>query len=100
LTRKYELTSDKVNEAKTLFRRTFDQFNVILRDRPYLIGDYITRADVTVASLLAPLCCPPEHVMRWPAYMPEEIFAFQNEFRGHPTWNFVLRMYHHHRRSR
>ena len=98
--RKYKVRPDKVAEAKDLFRKTFDTFNVIFRDNPYLIGDHITRADVTLASLLAPLCCPPEHVTRWPATMPEEIAKFQNEFRGHPTWNFVLRLYHQQRRSR
>jgi glutathione S-transferase len=98
--RKYKLRPDKVTQAKDLFRRTFDQFNLLLRDSPYLIGDHITRADITVASLLAPLCTPPEHVTRWPAHLPEEITAFQNEFRGHPTWNFVLRLYHQQRRSR
>lgn len=98
--RKYKVRPDKVAEAKELFRRSFDQFNVLLRDSPYLIGDHITRADITVASLLAPLCSPPEHLTRWPAQLPEEIAAFQNEFRGHPTWNFVLRLYHQQRRSR
>lgn len=100
LARKYQLTSENVALSRDLFRRTWDQFNVILRDRPYLIGDHITRADVTVASLLAPLCCPPEHVTRWPAQMPAEIAAFQEELRGHPTWNFVMRLYHQQRRSR
>ena len=98
--RMYKLRPDKVAQAKELFRRAFDQFNLLLRDAPYLIGDHITRADITVASLLAPLCCPPEHLTRWPAQFPEEIAAFQNEFRGHPTWNFVLRLYHQQRRSR
>ena len=72
----------------------------MLRDSPYLISDHITRADVTVAALLAPLCGPPEHVTRWPAQLPQEIESFRNEFRGHPTWNFVLRLYHQQRRSR
>jgi glutathione S-transferase len=98
--RKYKIEPDKVAQAKDLFRRSFDRLNVMLRDSPYLIGDHITRADITVASLLAPLCCPREHVTRWPMQMPEEIVAFQNEFRGHPTWNFVLRLYHQQRRSR
>jgi glutathione S-transferase len=98
--RKYKVRPDKVAQAKDLFRKTFDTFNVIFRDNPYVIGDHITRADVTLASLLAPLCCPQEHVTRWPATMPEEIAKFQNEFRGHPTWNFVLRLYHQQRRSR
>jgi glutathione S-transferase len=100
VTRKYKIRPDKVAEAKDLFRKTFDTFNVIFRDSPYLLGDHITRADITVASLLAPLCCPIEHVTRWPAQLPEEIVAFQNEFRGHPTWNFVLRLYRQQRRSR
>jgi glutathione S-transferase len=98
--RLYKIRPDKVAEAKDLFRRTMDSTDLILRDNPYLLGDHITRADVTVASLLAPLCTPPEHVTRWPAGLPAEIASFQAEFRGHPTWDFVLRLYHQQRQSR
>lgn len=98
--RLYKIRPDKVAEAKDLFRRTMDSLDLVLRDSPYLIGDHITRADVTVASLLAPLCMPPEHVLRWDRDLPFELASFQSEFRGHPTWDFVLRLYHHHRRSR
>ncbi len=67
---------------------------------PYLMGDTLSRADVTVASLLAPLTCPPEHLLRWPASFPEELGAFVDEFRDRPTWEFVRRMYREHRHER
>lgn len=100
VSRRYKIRPDKVAEAKDLFRRSLASTDLILRDNPYLLGDQITRADITVASLLAPLCNPPEHVTRWPVSMPPEIAAFQAEFRGHPTWDFVLRLYHQQRHSR
>lgn len=100
VTRLYNLRPDKVAEAKDLFRRTMDSLDLILRDNAYLLGDHITRADITVAALLAPLCQPREHVTRWPAALPAEIVSFQSEFRGHPTWDFTLRLYHQQRRSR
>jgi glutathione S-transferase len=89
----------KVGEAKERFRRAMEEMDRILASRPYLVADRPTRADVTVASLLAPLCRPPEHVLRWPTTMPHGLEAFVSEFRDRPTWRFVLRMYKEHRSS-
>ena len=52
---------------------------------------------MTVAALLAPLCTPPEHFLRWPVEVPPEHTAFVDELGGRPTWDFVLRMYREHR---
>lgn len=95
--RTYKIRPDAVERAKDLFRRTMDTTDKALSEGPYLLGDRLSRVDVTVASLLAPLCCPPEHILRWPARVPPEHEAFVNEFRGRPTWDFVLRMYRDHR---
>ncbi len=95
--RTYKIRPDAVERAKDLFRRTMDTTDRALAGGPYLLGDTLSRADVTVASLLAPLCTPPEHLVRWPAINPPEHAAFVDEFRGRPTWELVLRMYREHR---
>ena len=97
--RTYKIQPDAVARAKDLFRRTMDTTDLALAEGPYLLGDTLSRADITVASLLAPLCTPPEHVLRWPAFVPPEHAVFVDEFRGRPTWDFVLRMYREHRRT-
>ncbi len=95
--RMYKTGDAEVEEAKDRFRRAMDETDRALRGRPFLLGDTMTRADVTVASLLAPACRPPQHPFRWPASVPGELDEFLREFEGRPTWDFVLRMYRDHR---
>ncbi len=97
--RQYKIRPDKVAESKDLFRHAFDELDRELDGRPYLLGDAPSRADVTVAALLAPMCRPPEHVVRWPADMPDELGSFIGQFEGRPTWQLVRRMYRDHRRA-
>lgn len=94
----YKIRTDKIEEAKDLFRRTFDETDALLAKSPYLLGDRMTRVDVSVASLLAPLCRPPEHELDWPAMTPPPLDAYLREFEGRPTFDYVLRMYREHRR--
>lgn len=90
--RNYQIRPAKVEEAKDRFRRTFDALDARLAHAPYLLGDAPGRADVSVAALLAPLCRPPEHIVRWPDF-PPEARPFVAEFEQRPTWDLVLRMY-------
>jgi hypothetical protein len=53
--------------------------------------------DITVASLFAPVCRPPEHRVKWPE-VPSELTGLVSELEGRPTWQHTLRMYREHRR--
>jgi glutathione S-transferase len=94
-------TTDRaaVDAAKQLFLTTFDELDATLERQRYLGGDAPDRTDITAAALLAPVCAPPEHIVKWPA-VPAELLGFQEQLRGRPTWNHVLRMYREHRRVR
>ncbi len=95
----YKIRPDKLAESKDLFRRAFDETDRALAGgAKYLVGDRLSRADIAVASLLAPSCMPKEHVLEWPSRLPPDLDAFLGELRGRPTWDFVLRMYREHRR--
>ena len=86
-----------VAAAKAQFMAAFDELDAVLARQPYLGGDAPDRSDVTVASLLAPVCTPPEHLVKWPA-MPNGLTDFVGQLRGRPTWDHCLRMYREHRR--
>lgn len=96
--RMYRIDPVEVEEAKDEFRRALDLTDAALENGPFLAGDTLTRADVTVAALLAPLCRPPEHVVRWPSDGPPALEAFCREHEQRPTYRHVLRMYREHRR--
>jgi glutathione S-transferase len=88
--------AEGVARAKQRFETTFDELDAMLATQPYLGGEAPNRIDITVASLLAPLCRVPEHRVQWPP-MPAELASFEARLRGRPTWNHVQRMYRDHR---
>ena len=93
-------TTDRgaVEDAKQLFLRTFDELDAVLARQPYLGGHAPDRTDITAAALLAPVCAPPEHMVKWPA-VPGELADFHSQLQGRPTWNHALSMYRQHRGS-
>jgi len=85
-----------VAASKARFLEQFENVDALLSKQPYLGGDQPTRNDIAVAALLAPLCKPPEHRVKWPE-TPLVLRDFEAQLRGRPTWNHVLRMYREHR---
>jgi glutathione S-transferase len=97
--RMYKTTRPElVAEAQDRFVSTMDKLDAQLAQAPYFGGDRPSRLDITVASLLAPVCQPKEHRVRWPS-TPPELQDFEGRLKGRPTWDHVLRMYREHRRA-
>lgn len=95
--RMYKTTDvEAVAKAKQRFVTTFDELDAVLMKQPFFGGDRVSRLDITVAALLAPVCRPPEHRMEWPS-MPAELAEFEASLKGRPTWNHVMKMYREHR---
>jgi glutathione S-transferase len=95
----YDTRPESVLKAKDTFRRGFDMLDPIVEKQPFLLGDEPTRTDFTVAALLAPVCRPPEHPLKWPDEEgPPSLTAFTAELKERPTTRYVLRMYREHRR--
>lgn len=66
--------------------------------RPYLTGKQWTRADLTAASLLAPLVEPKEHPMYRRVKFPQTITETQLAWAERPSLRLVAKMYAKHRR--
>jgi len=97
--RMYQVTPDAVGRAKDRFRAAMVELDGALGTQRYFAGNEPTRLDVAVAALLAPLCRPPEHLVRWPA-LPGGVPEFVRAFEGGRTWQHTLRMYRDHRAAR
>ena len=56
----------------------------IYQQRPFLVGDQFTRADLTACSLLAPLFQPPEYPVPWPkpTRVPKPVQAWLSEWQA------------------
>jgi glutathione S-transferase len=97
--RAYKTTdTTAVTRAKQRFVNAFDELDRVLAAQPYFGGQRPDRSDIAIAALLAPVCHPPEHRVKWPT-PPQELSAFQDSLRGRPTWNHTLRMYREHRQT-
>lgn len=71
---------------------------ILLADgRPYLTGDTFTRADVTAASLLAPLVNPAKHPTYAALSLPKRVAETINDWRKRPALQWVSTVYDRHR---
>lgn len=95
----YAIRAETVEKDVVTLRRAFDAVEARLSDRPYLVGDSFTRADLTLAALAAPFYPPAEHPFSYPAdaSLPEGLIELRREFDDRPVGDIVRRLYQAHR---
>jgi len=77
-------------------KQIFDTVNQQLADnRPYLVGDKFSAADITFAALAAPALLPPEHPVMPPQLdgIKSEMATTIKELRATPAGMYALRLY-------
>ena len=85
-------------QSKAILEQELAWSDGLLADgRPYLSGAQWTRADLTAASLWAPLVAPQEHPVYPKATYPAEVAATMQAWADRPTFQFVRRAYAAHR---
>jgi glutathione S-transferase len=97
-----DVTPATAARAETEVREIFDGVAERLSDgRPYLCGERFCAADLTFASLAAPLLMPPEYGVPLP--QPEELPAAMattvRELRTHPAGAYALKMFREERHA-
>ncbi|EYF04166.1 glutathione S-transferase family protein [Chondromyces apiculatus] len=102
LTIRKSLRIDAASAARSFdkVRAIFDQVGEKLADgRPFLVGQRLSAADITFASLAAPLLLPARFGARLPPVtaLPPEAASLIHEFRAHPAGAWALRIYEQHR---
>lgn len=79
-----KINQDSVQESKEILQHSLDKLNTFLdietsdqnqlsSGKRYLVGDRFSRADLSVAALLAPLFIPKEYGLNWPETFPPDI---------------------------
>jgi glutathione S-transferase len=97
-----DITPASAERSEAEVRAVFDRIAERLGDgRPYLCGERFTAADLTFASLSAPLLMPPQYgvPLPQPDELPPPMAAKVNEFRAHPAGAHALKMFRVERRS-
>jgi glutathione S-transferase len=82
-------------------RKTFAAIGARLGGRRFLVGDRFSAADLTFASLAAPMILPPEYSVKIPGRdrMPREMLPLVEELRATPAGAHALRMFRDERRA-
>jgi glutathione S-transferase len=96
-----DVTPATAAQSEAEVRATFDAVAARLADgRPYLCGERFSAADLTFASLAAPLLMPPEYgvPLPQPDELPAGMAATVRELRAHPAGAHALKMFREERR--
>lgn len=96
-----DVTPATAARSEAEVRAIFDTVAERLSDgRPYLCGERFTAADLTFASLAAPLLMPPEYgvPLPQPEELPAAMAATVRELRAHPAGAHALKLFREERR--
>lgn len=93
-----DLGPEQWHESRRIVEGELDWLDGLLSDdRRFLLGDRFSRADITAASLLAPLALPKEHPTYGMLEVPPRARADLAQWGERPTLAWVRRIYREHR---
>ena len=96
--RRYGIDDARVALAHEKVLAAFDLIESRVRPSGYLVGDRFSVADLTGASLLAPVVMPPEYPdAPWKRAVPAELEALRESLSRREGYRWVLEMYRRHR---
>jgi glutathione S-transferase len=98
-----DVTPATAARSEAAVRTTFDAVAARLSDgRPYLCGERFSAADLTFASLAAPMLMPPEYgvPLPQPEELPAPMAATVSELREHPAGAHALKMFREEREAK
>lgn len=96
LVNRYHVNEQGVAEAKIAVHKALDYFAGQRQENAFFIGGQFGRADLSIASLLAPLYMPSAYGAPWPASPPLACHQLAEEFADWRPW--VEGMYQRYRK--
>jgi len=93
-----DLGTEQGEQSRAVLEAELDWLDGLLSDgRRYLVGDRFSRADITAASLLAPVALPKEHPTYAEIVVPPRAQADQARWAERPIMAWVHEIYREHR---
>jgi len=95
----YGVDEAQVAQAQRRVDAAFDRIEELTTASDYLVADQFSVADVSAASLLAPLVMPPQLVGAAfdPDHLPPAVAAVRDRYHQRPGFEWVQEMYRRHR---
>ena len=85
--RKYlNINEESEQRSRDRLGNAIDKLYGHLQQNAFLVGDQFSRADLSAASLLAPLCMPEKYGLNWPDQLPPEFETLVNGFQPKINW--------------
>ena len=94
--KKYEVNAESAKQYYQQIENVFVKVNELLADgRNYLVGDKISAADISFASLAAPILQPPQHPIKSSdaEVLPAEMLSKIKQLQQTAAGKFVLNLY-------
>ena len=90
---------EPTEKSVKVLEEAFEFLNEKIEGKKFLVGKQFTRADLTAAALLGPLCTPPEYHFQWPdpSEMPLELQKYKLTKEKEPFFGWVLNTYKNYR---
>ena len=88
------LTPATVEESKLHLAEAIDKIYQRLQESKFLVGDTFTRADIAVASLLAPMCRPAKYDLPFPEKYPDALEEILSPYQEKVKWVTELYSYY------
>ena len=82
----YKLDEAHATAANTTLTNCVEKITEALADKPVLVGGSFSRADLSVAALLAPIFRIGKYGMYWPESMPSDVMAIEEKFSVIRPW--------------
>jgi glutathione S-transferase len=96
---RYRIRPETVEKSRGKVRAAFDKIEAELGASGYLVGESFTVADLTAASILAPIVMPPEfpYIKLHPDERTARSRRFRDSLKDRPGFKWVEDMYARHR---
>lgn len=94
---RHNMRDDALEDDRALVRAALDRVESERDGRPYLVGEAFSIADLTAASLIAPLLQPPELQYPIKVELPAYLREFRETLLRHPTFEWARGIYRRHR---
>jgi glutathione S-transferase len=97
--RRFRIRPETVEKSRERVRAAFDEVEAELGPSGYLVGESFTVADLTAASILAPIVMPPEfpYIKLHPDERTAQSRRFRDSLKDRPGFKWVVDVYARHR---
>ena len=93
-----KLNALEAERSRLIINNMLQKLDEKLENRDYLVGDQFSRADLTAAALLAPLCQPTQHPYYTPHLrLPHDLDEFQQRLKDRRFFQWAKGIYQKHR---